>query len=270
MRELHLFAGYGGGILGGMLLGHRCVGAVEINPYCRSVLEARQREGVLEHFPIHDDIKTIDARSLRGQVDIVCAGWPCQPFSAAAAGRRLGRADPRYLWPEIRNVVCACRPAFVFGENVAREAFRDAFGDLRAMGYRVAPLLRLGARDVGAPFDRYRYWMLAKAADVDRDRQHAVTVDAEVASTSEPRDPDGSGLEVRQGKPRNARTQQPPVVRATWRPLAPRLRRLVSGCAGRVESRRERITAAGNAQVPAVAATAFRILMGCLATAPRT
>lgn len=251
MRELHLFAGYGGGILGGMLLGHHCVGAVEINPYCRSVLEARQREGVLEHFPIHDDIKTFDARSLRGQVDIVCAGWPCQPFSAAAAGRRLGRADPRYLWPEVRRVASECRPAFVFGENVAREAFRDAFGDLRAMGYRVAPLLRLGACDVGAPFDRYRYWMLAQAADVDRDGQHAVAVDAEVASTSESRNHDG-------------------VVRATWEPVAPRLRRLVSGCAGRVESRRERITAAGNAQVPAVAATAFRILMGCLATATRT
>lgn len=51
LRELHLFAGIGGGILGGMLLGHRCVGAVEIDPYCRRVLEARQRDGILEQFP---------------------------------------------------------------------------------------------------------------------------------------------------------------------------------------------------------------------------
>ena len=46
-RELHLFAGIGGGILGGMLLGHRCVGAVELDPHCRKVLEARQRDGIL-------------------------------------------------------------------------------------------------------------------------------------------------------------------------------------------------------------------------------
>lgn len=60
MRELHLFAGVGGGILAGKLLGHRCVGAVEIDEYCRCVLEARQADGQLEPFPIHDDIRTFD------------------------------------------------------------------------------------------------------------------------------------------------------------------------------------------------------------------
>lgn len=56
MKELHLFAGIGGGILGGRLLGHTCVGAVEIDAYCRSVLRARQADGHLKSFPIHDDI----------------------------------------------------------------------------------------------------------------------------------------------------------------------------------------------------------------------
>lgn len=55
MNELHLFAGVGGGILGGMLLGHTCVCAVEIKPYCRKVLLQRQRDGILPKFPIWDD-----------------------------------------------------------------------------------------------------------------------------------------------------------------------------------------------------------------------
>ncbi len=63
LRELHLFAGIGGGILGGRLLGHRCVGAVEIDPYCRRVLEARQRDGILESFPIFEDVRLIHSKS---------------------------------------------------------------------------------------------------------------------------------------------------------------------------------------------------------------
>lgn len=52
MNELHLFAGAGGGILGGILCGHSCVCAVEIEPYCRKVLLQRQRDGLLPRFPI--------------------------------------------------------------------------------------------------------------------------------------------------------------------------------------------------------------------------
>lgn len=62
LTELHLFAGIGGGILGGMLLGHRCVGAVEIDPYCRRVLEARQQDGTLEPFPILRDVRHVHSR----------------------------------------------------------------------------------------------------------------------------------------------------------------------------------------------------------------
>lgn len=85
MRELALFAGAGGGILGGKLLGWRTVCAVELNPYCRSVLLARQRDGILEPFPIWDEIRTFDGRQWRGWVDVVSGGFPCQAFSTAAA-----------------------------------------------------------------------------------------------------------------------------------------------------------------------------------------
>ena len=86
MRELHLFAGAGGGILGGMLLGHTTVGAVEIEPYCRRVLLQRQRDGILPKFPIWDDVCTFDGKPWRGKVDVVCGGFPCQDISVAGKG----------------------------------------------------------------------------------------------------------------------------------------------------------------------------------------
>ena len=110
LRELHLFAGIGGGILGGMLLGHVPVCAVEIEPHCRKVLEARQLEGILPPFPILEDVRAFDGRPWRGQVDVVCGGFPCQPWSTA--GKRLGAADPRHLWPEMARIVDEVRPRF--------------------------------------------------------------------------------------------------------------------------------------------------------------
>lgn len=83
MNELHLFAGAGGGILCGILLGHSCVCAVEIEPYCRKVLLQRQRDGILPKFPIWDDVRTFDGKPWRGKVDVVCGGFPCQDISCA-------------------------------------------------------------------------------------------------------------------------------------------------------------------------------------------
>ena len=76
MNELHLFAGAGGGILGGMLLEHTCVCAVEIDPYCRKVLLQRQRDGILPKFPIWDDVRTFDGKP-----------WAERSTSSVAASR---------------------------------------------------------------------------------------------------------------------------------------------------------------------------------------
>ena len=89
MNELHLFVGIGGGVLGGMLLGHKTVCAVEIEPYCREVLLRRQREGILPRFPIWSDVRTFDGKPWKGRVDVVCGGFPCQE-SAARTRRRSG------------------------------------------------------------------------------------------------------------------------------------------------------------------------------------
>lgn len=87
MNELALFAGAGGGILGGHLLGWRTICAVEWEPYPASVLCARQNDGILPPFPIWDDIQTFDGRPWKGIVDVVSGGFPCQDISAAGGGQ---------------------------------------------------------------------------------------------------------------------------------------------------------------------------------------
>lgn len=112
-----LFAGAGGGILGGKLLGWRTVCAVEIDPYARRVLLARQADGCLEPFPIWDDVTTFDGHRWRGRVDVVSGGFPCQDISAGGKGvgidgiksglwaepPRLRRAVKRRLRPDVGN-----------------------------------------------------------------------------------------------------------------------------------------------------------------------
>ena len=166
MRELHLFAGAGGGILGGMMLGHEPVCAVEIDKYCRRVLQARQDDGSLSPFPIYEDVKTFDGKPWRGLVDVICGGFPCQPFSCA--GKQLGTADPRHLWPEMARIISEVRPRHVFAENVSISAFEEPWRDLRRLGYRVPPAICVSASDVGAPHLRKRWWLLATDTESDR------------------------------------------------------------------------------------------------------
>jgi DNA (cytosine-5)-methyltransferase 1 len=89
MNELALFAGAGGGILGGHLLGWRTVCAVEWEQYPASVLCARQNDGLLPPFPIWDDVCTFDGNPWRGIVQVISGGFPCQDISAAGGGLAL-------------------------------------------------------------------------------------------------------------------------------------------------------------------------------------
>jgi DNA (cytosine-5)-methyltransferase 1 len=164
LRELHLFAGAGGGILGGHLLGHTCVCAVEIEPYCRKVLLQRQRDGCLPRFPIWDDVCTFDGRPWRGLVDVVCGGFPCQDISSA--GRGTGITGERSgLWKEMARIIGEVRPRFVFVENspvLTSRGLGTVLGDLAALGFD-ARWGVLGADDAGAPHIRKRIWILAKS-----------------------------------------------------------------------------------------------------------
>lgn len=152
LRSFHLFAGAGGGILADLLLGHRIVGACEIEEYPRKVLLQRQRDGILPRFPIWDDIRTFDGRPWRGEVDIVAGGFPCQDISCAGKGEGI-EGERSGLWKEVARVVCEIRPRFVFVENSPQLVGRGlavVLGDLAKMGYD-APWGVLGADDVGAP-----------------------------------------------------------------------------------------------------------------------
>ena len=86
MNELALFAGAGGGILGGHLLGWRTVCAVEWDAYAASVLVARQNDRCLPPFPIWDDVQTFDGRPWKGVIDVISGGFPCQDISSAGRG----------------------------------------------------------------------------------------------------------------------------------------------------------------------------------------
>ena len=162
MRELALFAGAGGGILGGRLLGWRTVCAVEIDPYARRVLLARQADGCLGRFPIWDDVRTFDGTRWRGTVDVISGGFPCQDISAAGKGAGITGAKSG-LWSHMARIIGEVRPRFVFVENsplLVSRGLAVVLGDLAAMGYD-ARWGVLGAHHVGAPHKRHRLWIVA-------------------------------------------------------------------------------------------------------------
>lgn len=169
MNELALFAGAGGGILAGRQLGWRTVCAVELDPYARAVLMARQDDGCLDPFPVWDDVCTFDARPWAGLVDIVSGGFPCQDISVAGRGAGIDGARSG-LWREMARIVGEVRPSFVFVENspaLVTRGLGTVLGDLAALGYD-AEWGVLGASDVGAPHRRQRIWILAHAASIGR------------------------------------------------------------------------------------------------------
>lgn len=222
MNELALFAGAGGGILGGELLGWSTVCAVESSAYPASILIQRQNDRVLPPFPIWDDVRTFDGRPWRGIVDVVSGGFPCQAYSTASRGK-ITAED---LWPEMRRVVADVAPTYVFAENTERRAINKAADDLEAMGYETRAVT-LAASDLGADHIRERHWLLAYADINGKLRRQ---IDAETRMLQ---------------KLRCGVWQTDPVE---------------SGVVDGVASKLDRLRAAGNGQIPAVAALAWEIL----------
>lgn len=281
MHELHLFAGAGGGILGGMLLGHTCICAVEIEPYCRKVLLQRQRDGILPKFPIWDDVRTFDGKPWRGKVDIVCGGFPCQDISCAGKGAGIGGARSG-LWSEFARIISEVRPRYAFVENSPMLAVRGlgrVLGDLSKIGYD-ARWCVMGADDVGAPHRRKRMWILAHSrrgsgrGDFGREsrRLHggkAEEVGEQNSNKTVRPSATPETLADAEASRQQSRTLEQGQVQSwrgcTWWSRDPAdedgafesgMGRVADGVADRVD----RLKAIGNGQVPLVAATAFRIL----------
>lgn len=162
MNELALFAGAGGGLLGGSQLGWRTRCAVEIDPYARKCLLARQRDGCLERFPIWDDVKTFNGSHWRGSIDIVSGGFPCQDISSAGRGGGIA-GEKSGLWKQMARIIGEVRPRFVFVENSPLLVVRGlgtVIGDLSSMGYDSRWGI-VGAHHAGANHVRDRIWILA-------------------------------------------------------------------------------------------------------------
>lgn len=166
MKVLDLFSGIGGFSLGLEWAGMETIAMCEKDKFCRQVLA--------KHWPditIHEDIRDLDGKDYKGSIDVVCGGFPCQPFSVA--GKQLGKADDRHLWPEMLRVIKESAPTWVIGENVSgfvRMALDDVCSDLEGEGYRVQSFV-IPACAVEAHHRRDRCWVVAYSDENDRRRR---------------------------------------------------------------------------------------------------
>ena len=166
MKVLDLFSGIGGFSLGLEWAGMETIAMCEKDKFCRQVLA--------KHWPditIHEDIRDLDGKDYKGSIDVVCGGFPCQPFSVA--GKQLGKEDDRHLWPEMLRVIKESAPTWVIGENVSgfvSMALDDVCSDLEGEGYRVQSFI-IPACAVEAHHRRDRCWVVAYSDENDRRRR---------------------------------------------------------------------------------------------------
>lgn len=153
-----LFSGIGGFELAATWAGIKPVWSNEINPFCCKVLRKN-----FNHEIIEKDIREIGAHNLK-PVDIISGGFPCQPFSTA--GKRKGKSDDRYLWPEMLRVIRELKPSYVIGENVAGllsmengETLKGILSDLEDEGYN-NEIFIIPASSVEAWHRRDRIWII--------------------------------------------------------------------------------------------------------------
>lgn len=240
MNELALFAGAGGGILGGHLLGWRTVCAVERDAYAAQVLAQRQNDGALKTFPIWSDVCSFDGRPWRGLVDVVSGGFPCQDISVAGNGAGI-EGNRSGLWKQMGRIICEVDPEYVLVENSPALTLRGlgvVLADLATMGFD-AEWGVLSCRDVGGVHLRERIWIVA--TNNRSERGERISEKALYRFSRVPWGKDVRGIEDLRG-----RSDLPePLIRRIGHDVAFGM---------------DRLKAIGNGQVPRLAATAFDIL----------
>ena len=166
MKVLDLFSGIGGFSLGLERAGMETVAFCEINPYCQRVL-AKHWPGV----PIHENIK--EFKPERGSADVVCGGFPCQPFSTASRGRKVAED----LWPHMRRIISDVRPVWVIAENV--DSIDDEYPalELEKLDFKVWSI-EVDAAPRGRRHERRRAIFVAHANENGEPR---CSIDAQVA-----------------------------------------------------------------------------------------
>lgn len=156
LKILDLFSGIGGFSLGLERAGMETIAFCEKDKFCQKVLNKHW-----PNVPIFEDILDLKKEDINETVDVICGGFPCQPFSVA--GRKKGTEDDRDLWPEMFRVIQEQRPTWVIGENVANftdMAFQRTKINLESEGYQVQPFI-IPACGLEARHQRNRVWIIA-------------------------------------------------------------------------------------------------------------
>jgi len=158
----------------------RTLAHVEIESFGIANMVAKMEEGKLDSCPVFTDVKRFPFEDLRGRVGILSAGFPCQPFSSA--GKRQATEDPRHIYPYIADGISACRPSYVFLENVegiissktgdGESVLLYVLRDLEERGYKCTWGTFSAAEVIGGdgrriPHLRKRVFILAELADGD-------------------------------------------------------------------------------------------------------
>lgn len=280
LNVLSLCSGVGGLELGLKLAvpTARTVCFVEREAYCCEVLAERMEDGCLDEAPIWTDLRTFDGKPWRGVVDCITGGYPCQPFSVA--GKRKGDRDERHLWPEVARIVREVGPEWCFFENVGnhlRLGFEQVEDELRQMGYVVAAGL-FSAEEVGSTHQRERLFIVAYSSnhgcrDAPLQADHK---ERWAAAVRPPHVPGRKGWLSHQpdseSRPASVALAFPPHPddRDGWAKVlavSPAVEPAVRGVADGLAPRVDRLRACGNGVVPAVAALAWRTLVGSLSEA---
>ncbi|WCK53857.1 DNA (cytosine-5-)-methyltransferase [Aneurinibacillus sp. Ricciae_BoGa-3] len=189
MRMLDLFSGIGGISLAAEWAGIETVAFCEIESFPQKVLRKNWPD-----VPIFEDVEKLSKKALIDEgviddertIDIICGGYPCQPFSHA--GKRGGKEDDRHLWPEMFRLIKEIRPAWIVGENVAGHislGLDDVLADLEGEGYQARAFV-LPAASVGAPHRRDRVFIVADSESqrCTEAREHQCHRSKERASSS--------------------------------------------------------------------------------------
>ena len=160
LRVLDLFSG-----IGGFSLGLERTGGFETVAFCE--IEEFPRKVLKKHWPnvpCFNDVSDLKRSDIDGPIDVICGGYPCQPFSTA--GKRQGAEDDRHLWPEVNRILDEFRPAWFIGENVAGHVslgLDTVLSDLEVKGYACRPFI-IPACAVDAKHRRDRVWIVANAS----------------------------------------------------------------------------------------------------------
>jgi DNA (cytosine-5)-methyltransferase 1 len=267
MRHGSLFSGIGGFDLAAQWMGWENVFQVEIDPFCQKVLEKN-----FKNVKRYGDIKEFNGTEYRGTIDVLSGGFPCQPFSSA--GKRKGKEDDRFIWPEMLRVVREVKPSFIVGENVAGiigMAIEQVLTEMEAEGYHTETFI-IPACAVNAPHRRDRVWIIAyhksqglQSGIVEGRTEKAVTWTSNDSSvfTNTNSELCGHGHNAAVDTVRATKTKiedgRQPISNSEQWDAEPALDRVADGVPNRVD----RIKGLGNAIVPQVAFEIFKAIEQC-------